>query len=250
MTDLLRTPLAPVIAGLVAASLLVTLPVLPRPAMAAPSDEAPAEAKPEAPETAEQPAAEVTDAATIEAVEAALAEGELGRASELAVALREAQPTLEHHRLEAWVWEALGDYQQAKAAIDRALESLEEDDPSRPELEAEWTRLDDASRGTVADEPASTHRQRLDDERAARLAALAPKPTPPPPVIDVAPKREPIVKKWYFWVTLGALVASAAAIVGIAVAANVEDRKNVGAARLPKSGPAVGAGPGGLVFRF
>jgi len=76
----------------------------------------------------------------------------------------------------------------------------------------------------VPDEPASTHREELD---AAREERLAPTPEPekaepaPAPVEDVK-----IVKKWYFWVTLAAIVASAGAITGIAIKAATDERKD------------------------
>jgi hypothetical protein len=198
------------------------------------------EAKAEAPEDSkQQPAGEP-------AVRSALADGDLSTARELAVELREAEPTVEHYRLEAEVWEALGDYENAKRALDGALEKLPEEgaEAEREALEAELDRLEAASRGTVEDEPESSHRERLDEERAERLAALMPKKPPPPKVVDEAPKRKPIIKQWYFWVTLASIVGAAGAIVGVAISSSVDERKQAsGVGRLP-------APAGGLTIRF
>lgn len=197
------------------------------------------ETRTETPEAAEQaPAGEP-------AIRSALADGDLSTASELAVELREAEPTVDHYRLEAEVWEALGDYENAKEALDGALEALPEDAEAEAEaIEDERDRLEALSRGTVADEPESSHRERLDEERAERLAALMPKTPPPPKVVDEAPKRKPIIKQWYFWVTLASIVGAAGAIVGVAVSSAVDERKQAnGVGRLP-------APAGGLTIRF
>jgi hypothetical protein len=91
----------------------------------------------------------------------------------------------------------------------------------------------------------STERERIDTERAERLAALAPKP-PPPPIVD-APKPVPITKKWYFWVTLGAIAASAGAIVGLGASSAVqEQRDNAGTAAAARTPIPVG----GMMLRF
>lgn len=57
-----------------------------------------------------------------------------------------------------------------------------------------------------------------------------------------------IYKKWYFWVTLTAIVASAAAITGVAIKAALDEPRDdldmtAGSARIQ-------AGPPGLGFRF
>lgn len=221
-----------------------------------------------------------------EAVEAAIEAGDLSLARDIAVALREADPSLDNRRLEARTWVTLGDYAAAKAtleagqaeleeeldamrqaAVDEAAEAGEELDPASVDLgsegaaitaeigalDEELAALDEASRGTVADEPESTHREAMDDERAARLAALAPKPEPPPAPID-GPAPIEIHKKWYFWVTLGAIVASAGAIVALGIRNGVDERNEQSSAQLPAPAPAgpgkVGLGAGGVVFRF
>jgi hypothetical protein len=213
----------------------------PTPVHAAPP---PADAAPEGDQgDAPDAPAEVPDEA---AVRAALGDGDLTTARELAVARSEADPSPENLVLEAEVWTALGDYENAKRAYAEALEALGEgEDDRRALIEGELEELEAASRGTKAEEPESEHREHLDRERAERLAALVPKPPPPPEIVD-EPKREPIIKKWYFWVTLGAIVASAGAIVGIAVSSAVEDQNNASAdaaARRPIP-------LGGVMFRF
>jgi len=191
--------------------------------------------------TAEGPAAESKPAPPAEAeVRSALEAGDLTSARELAVARRKAEPSVDNLTLEAEVWVALGDYERAKAALDQAIAAGPEPDAALVQLRDD---LDLRSRGALADEPASTHRARLDRERADRLAALEPVP-PPSEAIDGPPPKVPIVKKWYFWVTLGAIVATAGAIVGVAVASGLEERRDR---------QAVGRQPapaGGMTIRF
>ncbi len=165
----------------------------------------------------QQPAAEQT-------VDDALAEGDLSTARELTAAQEGEDP--ENTRARARVCEQAGDYACALAAWQQVLADLPPNSPERTEIEATISDLEDMSRGTVSDEPASTHRAEFDKQRAAKLAALAPKPAPV--VDDTPPPPEPVKihRKWYFWVTLGAIVASAAAITGIAIKAatsNSED---------------------------
>lgn len=227
MTDPLRT----LVAGLLAPTLTLMLPI------------ATARAQPPAPdETAATSAAPADDAPTRDAVEAALADGDLGTARDRVVALTDSEPSTENLELEASVWLALGDYANAKRALREAIDGLPEDahESLRADLEAEHDRIEEASRGTVADEPASTHRERLDEQRA--LANAVPEPPPAPTPVD-EPKPEPIVKKWYFWVTLGAIVASAGAIAGVAIQSRVDENNGDAASRTP-------APAGGLVFRF
>jgi uncharacterized membrane-anchored protein len=196
------------------------------------------------PEGPTAPAA-TADVPEVAAVRSALEAGDLTTASELAVARSEAEPSAENFALEAEVALALGDYERAKAALDQAIAALPD---GATQDRAALTRMRDdieaSSRGTKADEPESSHRERLDRERAERLAALAPKPEPVPEPVDVPKPPEPIVKKWYFWVTLGAIVATAGAIVGVAVASSVDERNADAASRQPPA-PA-----GGLTIRF
>jgi hypothetical protein len=208
---------------------------------AAPPDAnpAPAEVEREAPTTK---TADVPDEA---AVRSALQDGDLTTARELAVARSAADPSAENLVLEAQIWAALGDHENAKRAYMAARDALPDDAlEQRQVIDAELAALEDASRGTRVDEPVSTERERIDAERAARLAALVPKP-PPPQIVD-KPKPVPITKKWYFWVTLGAITASAGAIVGLAVSSAVEERRdNAGTAAARHAIPV-----GGMMLRF
>lgn len=234
MTELVRHPRAvglgrSLCAGLVALTLGFALPVAAAPAQG-PAAEGPA-----------APASEVPEEA---AVRSALEAGDLSSARELAQARSAADPSADNFALEAEAHLALGDYQQAKAALDRAIAALpEQADAERAELTQLRDDIELRARGAKPDEPESTHREQFDRERAERLAALAPKPTPTPEPVDQPKPREPIVKKWYFWVTLGAIVATAGAIVGVAVAANVDEQKGTAMGRQAAS-------PGGLTLRF
>jgi hypothetical protein len=180
------------------------------------------------------------------AIRSALQDGDLTTARELAVARSTADPSVENLMLEAQVWVALGDYENAERAYTAARDTLPADAIDQREvIDGELAALEDASRGTRADEPVSTERERIDTERAERLAALAPKP-PPPQIVD-KPKPVPITKKWYFWVTLGAIAASAGAIVGLGVASAVEERRdNAGTAAAARTPIPVG----GVMLRF
>ena len=232
-----------------ASSVALTLALLmPVSGFAAPEPEAASDTSAEAGAEAVPEAAPAAEMPEVAAIEAALADGDLSTATELALARRVADPSADNYALEAAVWEALGDYEQAKAAHLATLEALPEDSEQRAAVEARLAELEEASRGTEADEPASVHRERLDQERADRLAALLPTPEPPPPIID-APVSKPITQKWYFWVTLGAIVASAGAIVGIAVSTAV-DENNEGSATASGARRAPTIPVGGAVFRF
>lgn len=199
-------------------------------------------APPEQPPTPDQASG---DALPDEAeIHSALADGDLTTARDIAVARSAAEPTVDNLVLEAQVHAALGDYESAKRAYTSARDALPEHAvEQRKSIDEELAALEVQSRGTVTDEPESTERERLDAERAERLAALAPK-APPPQIVD-KPKPVPITKKWYFWVTLGSIAASAGAIVGIAVSSAVEERRseNGTAARQPIP-------VGGVMLRF
>lgn len=221
----------------IASALLIAALALPRLGMAAspPSEPSPAASEP-------APASEAS-------VRAALADGDPTLAREQATALREAEPTLEHFELEADVHEQLGDYASAKRALRGALERVPEGDvDKRRAITTRLEQLNELSRGAVEDEPDSRHRERLDAERAERLAALRPPPSKPDPVDVVPAPRVPIVKKWYFWVTLTTIVGAAVAITAVAIDANVDGNGGDAASRLPGSGPTPSAG--GLTLRF
>lgn len=228
-------------AGLVALTLGLALPVTVAAAPAqGPTPEGPAAPSSATEAPADQAPTEIPEPA---AIRSALEAGDLTTARELAVARSQAQPDADSFALEAEVQLALGDYERAKLALDRAIAALPEDHENRAALIEQRDELEARSRGARSDEPESTHREQIDRDRAERLAALAPKPPPPPEPIDQPKPREPIVKKWYFWVTLGAIVATAGAIVGVAVSSSVEERKGDAASRQ-------GLPAGGMTIRF
>ena len=158
-------------------------------------------------------------------VEEALAAGDLSAARELAEAARKAKPGVGTWATEADVCERQGDLACARAARAQQRALAPEGSPERAAAEARLAALEDMSRGTAGDEPASTQRAELDAQRAARDLVK-----PPPPKLDKAPvkapPRERIVKKWYFWVTILAIAASGAAITGIAIKAANDERKD------------------------
>ncbi len=222
-------------AGLVSLTVALALPVTSHAAPArGPTPEGPAAPASEA-------AAELPDEA---AIRSALEAGDLTAARELALARSDAEPSADNFALEAEVWLALGDYERAKAALDEAIAALPEGaKEDRAALTSLRDEIEAASRGAKPDEPESSHREQLDHDRVERLAALAPKPAPVPEPVDEPKPPEPIVKKWYFWVTLGAIAATAGAIVGVAVASSIDERNSDSASRQP-------APTGGLTIRF
>lgn len=175
-------------------------------------------------------------------VDAALASGDLSAARSLAETTRKQAPTAEHWRAEAEVCERLADHACARTAWEGHLAALPASEDRKPG-EAALARLEEASRGTVADEPASTHRAALDRARAEREAALLPKPAPADAPKPMPPRRERIVKKWYFWVTTLAIAAAAGAITGIAIKAARDEQPDVLDAKRALL-------PGGLGLRF
>jgi hypothetical protein len=186
-------------------------------------------------------------------VDAALESGDLSSARELAVAAREDDPSAANWAKEAGVHEARADYAAAIAAWEGHRDALPEDDASgRAAADSKIADLEERSRGAVADEPASTHRDEFDKDRAARLAALQPKVDKPKPKPKPPKPKERIIKKWYFWVTVAALAASAGAITGIAIqAARDEQADDLSRRGAVPGGPPPGPlGPGGLTIRF
>ncbi len=185
-------------------------------------------------------------------VEDALAQGDLNSARERAVTQREADPSAENWKREAEVCEQLRDYPCAIAAWRGRLAALPEDaHTERGNAELRIESLEEESRGVVADEPESTHREQLDQARADRIAAA----NPPPPTPEPKPQPETLAdvqihKKWYFWVTIVAFAASAAAITGIAVKSALDEQPDDldtasagGRGSFPSGSP-------GLGFRF
>jgi hypothetical protein len=152
--------------------------------------------------------------------------GDLSAAREQAEAARKASPSARTWAAEARVCERQGDLACARTARGQQRALARDGSPERAEAEARLAELEDMSRGTVADEPASTRRAELDAQRSARDLVK-----PPAPLLDRAPvqpppPRERIVKKWYFWVTILAIAASGAAITGIAIKAANDERKD------------------------
>ena len=175
--------------------------------------------------------------------------GDLAAQRDAAVAARKADPTPARWRAEAQAHEALGNYTKAAEAYRAELDALPEDAiDARRKSEADWARVREASRGAVEGEPASTHRAALDGEWVPPAPPEQLRPVPRPaadPNLDA--KDERIITKWYFWVTVAAIAASAGAVAGIAIKAAREERSDA----LDASGlmPAGGlAGPG--VIRF
>lgn len=195
----------------------------PAPSAAVATPAAPAVSAPVAATAA--PAVASASAGASGSVEEALAAGDLSAARELAEAARKAKPGVGTWATEADVCERQGDLACARAARAQQRALAPEGSPERAAAEARLAALEDMSRGTAGDEPASTQRAELDAQRAARDLVK-----PPPPKLDKAPvkapPRERIVKKWYFWVTILAIAASGAAITGIAIKAANDERKD------------------------
>ena len=152
---------------------------------------------------------------------------DLGIALEQARMQREANPTPENWRREAQVLEEMGQYESAARAYEGELAALPEGDEAaarRKEARADLERVQQAARGTADGDPPSQHREQLDErwepKPAPKQAVPRPEPRPAPP------SDERIVRKWYFWVTIAAIAASAAAVTGIAVKASRDRRRD------------------------
>ena len=155
--------------------------------------------------------------------------GDLSGAVEGAQETRLADPSAETWRTEAQAREAAGDYAGAQAAYAAELEALPEDAiDARRRSSADWERVRETSRGRVTDEPVSSHRAELDSEWVAPVPKEQITPRPRPVVATTTDDRgdERIVTKWYFWVTVAAITASAAAVTGIAIKAARDERKD------------------------
>lgn len=176
--------------------------------------------------------------------------GDLGADIDAATAAREADPSAERWRTEAQAREAAGDYVGAQAAYRGELDALPEDDiDARRKSEADWERVREMSRGKVEEEPASTHRAEFDGQWVPPAPAEQLRPVPRPkadPTLDRKPER--IITKWYFWVTVAAIAASAGAVAGIAIKAARDERSDALDASALAPMPSGNRGPG--VFRF
>lgn len=155
-------------------------------------------------------------------IDVALEAGDLDAAEQLAAEAREADPSAANWQREGEVLEQSGEYQRAAEAYREAKKAAGEDVEATDAADEGLARVLAAARGTVADEPASTHREEL-DERWAPKPPPKPEPKPEPPPVQ-SPPSDRIVNKWYFWVTVGAIVASAAAVTTIAIRASRDDQ--------------------------
>jgi len=166
--------------------------------------------------------AEASEPAAEEAVP-----GDLRAAADEATAAREADPSPANWHREGEALEDLGDYEGAAQAYQGELDALPADDEAaREAARGDLQRMRDASRGRVADEPASTHRKELDEKWAPPKREKKAKPKPKVAVEPTGDPKDRIVRKWYFWVTVVAIVASAAAVTGIAIKASRDERKD------------------------
>ena len=172
-------------------------------------------AEPAAPAAAPTPAAEPTT------VDGALEAGDLTAAKELAREARLANASAANWQREGEVLEQAGDYREAAQAYRAAKKTAGEDAKAVAAADAGLARVKASGRGTIADEPKSTHRAELDP----RWEPPAPKKVAPTePVPEPLPEPDRIVTKWYFWVTVGAIAASAAAVTAIAIKAARDDQ--------------------------
>ncbi|MEE9385706.1 MAG: hypothetical protein V3V08_20030 [Nannocystaceae bacterium] len=156
----------------------------------------------------------------------ALSQGDSTTALARAQAARQANPSADSWFVEASVHDRMKAYAAAIAAYSKYLELSEAsaDPQRRADAGARINALQEASRGAATGEPLSSHRDRLDAERVARTApAVVPASVPaPPPPANTADVR--VGNKWYFWVTMAAIVASAGVISFVAIKASAEDQ--------------------------
>lgn len=173
-----------------------------------------------APEPATPPTAAPTSETPASPTDAEL---DLTAAREAAAAKRTADPSPANWRAEARLAEQAGDWAGAKDAYEQSLSRMDPQDPARAAVQEDLARVRERARGVVADEGKSTHREELDrswkQPEPQKTARAKPRQLP-----AEAPKDDRIVKKWYFWVTIGAIVASAAAVTGVAIKAARDDK--------------------------
>lgn len=181
-----------------------------------------------------------------EGADAAAGATDLSAARAEAEAARKAAPSAATWAREAEACERLADLACAREARAQQKALAPEGSKERAEAEKKLAVLGDMSRGTVGDEPASTRRAENDRRREKPVPKIIkPAPTVDKPVAQV--KHEPIIKKWYFWVTVIAIAASGAAITAIAVDSARDEQK--GAAPITEPARA-SLGPGGFGLRF
>jgi hypothetical protein len=182
------------------------------------------------------------DAASATAEDAA-ASGDLTTMREQAAAATKADPSPANHHREGQLAEQAGDSSAALKAYEAEL-AVTRDAAARKSVQADVARVRETMRGRVIDEPASTHRKELDKRwGATKEGGTATSKTP----VVAAPgpqKKERIVKKWYFWVAVVAIAASAAAVTGIAIEASRDDKPD----SLDRRAPIIGIGTPALKF--
>ena len=179
--------------------------------------------------------------------------GDLSADVDATTAARESDPSAANWRAEAQAKEAAGDYDGAADAYRGELDALPEDAPNaeaaRRKSEADWERVREASRGRVEDEPASTHRAEFDRQWVPPAPPEQLRPAPRPkadPNLDKV-EDDRIITKWYFWVTVAAIAASAGAVAGIAIKAARDERGDALDASALRPMPAGGLGGPGLI---
>lgn len=225
--------------SLVAAALLTTATPVAAMPWSAPT---PSPATEPAAATAPAPAPAPAPPATT--LEGALESGDLTTAKALAREARLAEPTAATWQREGEVLEQAGELRLAAKAYRSAKQAAGDDEAAAAAAEAGLVRVKASARGTIADEPASTHRAALDPRWEPPPAKQV---APPPEPIVEPPPPERIVTKWYFWVTVGAIAASAAAVAAIAIKAARDDQPDA----LDALAPAQGFGARGLgALRF
>ncbi len=156
-------------------------------------------------------------------IDGALEAGDLATARTLAKEQREADPTAANWQREAEVLEQSGESARAASAYREASKAAGDDVDAEAAASAGLDRVRATARGTVADEPVSTHRKALDEVWSPPPPPPKPEPAPAPAPID-EPSSDRIVTQWYFWVTVGAIAASAAAVTAIAIRAARDDQ--------------------------
>ncbi|MCR9160134.1 MAG: hypothetical protein ACE37F_37580 [Nannocystaceae bacterium] len=168
-----------------------------------------------------------TARAAAPSAESSVQAGDLSARVDATTAARQADPSPANWRAEAQAKEAAGNYDEAADAYRGELEALPEDAvDARRASEADWERMREASRGRVEDEPASTHRAEFDRQWTPPAPPEQLRPAPRPkadPTLDTVDD-DRIVTKWYFWVTVAAIAASAGAVAGIAIKAARDER--------------------------
>jgi hypothetical protein len=196
--------------------------------------------------SAEMSAAAQAEANTAEAAEAvAEPEAKVAPNAELkeAQATRRANPSAENWAREGDLLAAKGERAAAIAAYGEAR-ARSSDATLAAELDGKIDAMASGPQGPlpgteVVESPASVGEEASPEVPGAALAVNT---------SDASVEREPIVKKWYFWVTVVAIAASAGAITGIASKAAIDEQKATRGGPLPAPGAGNLAAPALLRF--